>query len=43
VTSVLSHAWKSWKNAKAVGVLAVIAFAVGIGSTTAIFTVVNTG
>ena len=39
--SALSHAWQSWKSARAVAALAVIAFAVGIGSATAIYTVVN--
>ena len=39
--SVFSQAWASWKTAPAVALLAVIAFAVGIGSATAIFTVVN--
>ena len=33
--------WRSWTSAKAVAVLAAIALAVGIGSTTAIYTVVN--
>jgi hypothetical protein len=37
----LTHAWQSWKSAKSIALLAVIAFAVGIGATTAIFTVVN--
>jgi hypothetical protein len=37
----LSHAWQSWKSARAVAALAVIASAVGIGSATAIYTVVN--
>lgn len=37
----LSHAWQSWKSAKAVAVLAFVALAAGIGSTTAIYTVVN--
>jgi putative ABC transport system permease protein len=40
--SVLAHAWQSWKNAKAVFVLAALALAIGIGSTTAIYTVINT-
>lgn len=39
--SLLSQAWHSWKGAKTVAVLAAIAFGVGIGSTTAIYTVVN--
>ena len=38
--SALSQAWASWKTAPA-SLLAVVAFAVGIGSATAIFTVVN--
>jgi putative ABC transport system permease protein len=40
--SVASQTWRSWKSAKAVGLLAALAFAAGIGSTTAIYTVVNT-
>ncbi len=36
------RAWRSWKNAKGVALLAVTALAVGIGSTTAIYTVVHT-
>ena len=39
--SALSQAWASWKTAPGVALLAVIAFAVGIGSATAIFTVIN--
>jgi hypothetical protein len=38
---VLVQAWQSWKSARSVFALAVIAIAVGIASTTAIFTVVN--
>ena len=37
----ISHSWRSWKNAKGVALLSVLALAVGIGSATAIFTVVN--
>jgi putative ABC transport system permease protein len=37
----LSHAWASWKTTPGVALLAVVAFAVGIGSATAIFTVIN--
>ena len=37
----LSHAWASWKTAPGVALLSVVAFAVGIGSATAIFTVIN--
>jgi putative ABC transport system permease protein len=36
------RAWRSWRSAKGVALLAVIALAVGIGSTTAIYTVVHT-
>lgn len=39
--SLLSQAWRSWKTAKGVALLAAIALAVGIGSTTAIYAVVN--
>jgi predicted permease len=39
--SALSRAWQSWTTAKAVAALAVIAFAFGIGSATAIYTVLN--
>lgn len=38
---MLTHSWRSWKNAKAVALLAIIALATGIGCATAIFTVVN--
>ena len=36
------RAWRSWQSAKGVALLAVTALAVGIGSTTAIYTVVHT-
>lgn len=39
--SAFSQAWASWKTSPGVALLAVIAFAVGIGSATAIFTVVH--
>ena len=39
--SPLTHAWRSWKNSKSVALLAIAALAVGIGSTTAIYTVVD--
>ena len=39
--SAVSQAWQSWKSARSVAILAVVAFAVGIGSATAIYTVVN--
>src|SRR4051812_13429517 len=41
VLSAFSQAWASWKTAPSVALLAVVAFAVGIGSATAIFTVIN--
>jgi predicted permease len=41
VLAAFSQAWASWKTAPGVALLAVVAFAVGIGSTTAIFTVIN--
>jgi len=41
VLSAFRQAWVSWKTAPGVALLAVVAFAVGIGSATAIFTVVN--
>jgi putative ABC transport system permease protein len=39
--SAFSQAWASWKSAPGIALLAVVAFAVGIGSATAIFTVIN--
>jgi len=41
VLSAFSQAWASWKTAPGIALLAVVAFAVGIGSATAIFTVIN--
>jgi len=41
VLSAFSQAWASWKTAPGVALLAVVAFAVGIGSASAIFTVIN--
>jgi putative ABC transport system permease protein len=41
MTGVLSDAWRSWKAAPGVSVLAILAFAVGLGSATAIFTVIS--
>lgn len=38
---LISHGWRSWKNAKGVAVLSILALAIGIGSAAAIFTVVN--
>src|ERR1039457_2965325 len=37
----LSQAWQSWKSAKATAFLVVVAFIVGIGSATAIYTVIH--
>src|SRR5215510_878587 len=39
--SAFSQAWASWKTSPGVALLAVVAFAVGIGSATAIFTDIN--
>src|SRR5688572_19185137 len=39
--TVLTQAWQSWKSAKAIALLSTLALAIGIGSTTAIYTVVN--
>src|SRR5262245_45957236 len=39
--SAFSQAWAAWKKAPGIALLAVVAFAVGIGSATAIFTVIN--
>jgi putative ABC transport system permease protein len=41
VLTAFRQAWASWKTAPGVALLAVVAFAIGIGSATAIFTVVN--
>lgn len=38
---MISHSWRSWKNAKGVALLSILALALGIGSATAIFTIVN--
>ncbi|MGH9672206.1 MAG: ABC transporter permease, partial [Bryobacteraceae bacterium] len=38
---MISRAWRSWRSAKGVGLLAAAALAAGIGSATAIYTVVN--
>ena len=38
---IVGHAWRSWKGAKGVALLAIVAFTVGLGSAMAIFTVVN--
>ncbi len=39
---LFSQAWNSWKNAKGVALLAIVALAIGIGSATALYTVVHT-
>jgi len=39
--SALVQAWRAWSSARAVAALAIVAFAVGIGAATAIFSVVN--
>src|SRR5215510_1446467 len=41
MAAILLQAWRSWKSAKGVALLAIVAFAIGIGSATAIFTVIN--
>jgi putative ABC transport system permease protein len=41
MTSLIRHSWRSWKSAKGVALLAAVALAVGIGSTTAIYTVIH--
>jgi predicted permease len=41
VLSAFRQAWASWRTAPGVALLAVVAFAVGIGSATAIFTVIS--
>ena len=38
---ILSQAWRSWRSAKGVAVLAAAALAIGIGATTAIYSVVH--
>src|SRR3954454_20551957 len=39
--SAFSQAWASWRSAPGVALLAVVAFAVGIGAATAIYSVIN--
>ncbi len=38
---MILSAWRSWRGAQGVALLAIVALTVGIGSTTAIFTVIN--
>ncbi len=40
--TLIWRSWKSWKREKGLALLAIVALAIGIGSATAIFTVVNT-
>ena len=40
-TTSLVHGWRAWKSARGIAILAIAALAIGIGSTTAIFTVVH--
>jgi putative ABC transport system permease protein len=37
----ITEAWRSWKHAKMVALLSILALAIGTGATTAIYTVVN--
>jgi hypothetical protein len=37
----ISQAWRAWQGARGVACLAAIALATGIGSTTALYSVVN--
>jgi len=39
--SAASQAWQSWKSARAAAFLIIVAFTIGIGSATAIYTIVN--
>ncbi|MDQ2842635.1 MAG: ADOP family duplicated permease [Acidobacteriota bacterium] len=41
MSSLISQAWNSWKSAKGTALLATVALAIGIGSATAIYTVVD--
>ena len=38
---ILARAWRSWQHAKGVAFLAAAALAIGIGATTAIYSVVS--
>jgi predicted permease len=37
----IGHAWRAWRNARPVALLAILALAVGIGSAVSIYTIVN--
>jgi putative ABC transport system permease protein len=39
--TLIWRSWKSWKREKGLALLAIVALAIGIGSATAIFTVVD--
>jgi hypothetical protein len=39
--ALLTQGWRSWRHAKSLGLLAIIALGAGIGCTTAIFTIVD--
>lgn len=39
--SLASQAWRSWRTSAGIAALAILAFAVGIGSTVSIYTIVN--
>jgi len=41
VAPFISRPWQSWTTAKAVAFLVVLALAIGVGSATAIYTVIN--
>src|SRR5581483_5939661 len=41
MVSLISQVWRSWNSAKSVALLATIALSIGIGSTTAIYTVID--
>ena len=41
IRSLVLHGWRSWQRARGIALLAVAALALGIGSTTAIYTLVQ--
>src|SRR5882757_457115 len=41
MNTVLAQAWRSWRSGRSVLALAAAALAIGIGATTAVYTVVN--